>query len=250
MEGIMTPIHPICQPIAEEIDILEQEKASLAEELRCAAPNQKPAIANQIKKINNELIKKRKELNKCIIDHPLPRPITSLFTGRATINYLSYLLTTNTPVEMALEFSGVDYTSVELSMPGFVLDGTIKLSSWGLQFTAMLLVSMKNKARGTYNPITHNINIPLTLQITPINISGMLSSWFTFGPSTIQLVPPGLTTESVYSAFYNQQVYGFALVPEKDGAVKFVGAGSANDGFLDGKSIIITEIIGKMNPVP
>ncbi|MFY0568448.1 hypothetical protein ACN28E_32090 [Archangium lansingense] len=69
-----SPLSPVCQKIANQIDGLKQEKQALANDLSQASPTEKPFLANEIKALNTQISAKQKALQKCIKEHPVEGP--------------------------------------------------------------------------------------------------------------------------------------------------------------------------------
>jgi NTE family protein len=67
---------PDCQLIANGIAELEDERESLQEDLRSAAPGEKGAIAGQIRALNGQIGREERRLQACIAERPrLPGPL-------------------------------------------------------------------------------------------------------------------------------------------------------------------------------
>ena len=81
----MDPIPPECQSIANEIQGLEDERASVAEQLHSAAPGEKPRIVAEIKALSRQIAQKEAELDECMgVEPPLP-PLTCTLPGTVVI---------------------------------------------------------------------------------------------------------------------------------------------------------------------
>ena len=65
-----TELNPICKKIADAVKGLENAKKSLTNELKEAAPAQKPFINSQIKELNKKIAEKKKDLDDCNKKNP------------------------------------------------------------------------------------------------------------------------------------------------------------------------------------
>jgi gas vesicle protein len=69
-----TNLSPTCQNIDDVIKGLQQHKQALAAQLQQAGPGLKPIIVEQIEELNQKIQAKKKELEKCIKEHPYVPP--------------------------------------------------------------------------------------------------------------------------------------------------------------------------------
>lgn len=69
-----TNLSPTCQKIDGVIKGLQQHKQALADQLQDAGPGLKPVIVEQIQELNQKIQAKKKELEKCIKEHPYVPP--------------------------------------------------------------------------------------------------------------------------------------------------------------------------------
>lgn len=82
------PVPAECQAIADAISGMEGERRGLQDELHHAAPNEKAAIAQQIKALNAKLKIAQNQLTDCIAAHhepPPPPPLEAIFSGTASL---------------------------------------------------------------------------------------------------------------------------------------------------------------------
>jgi hypothetical protein len=251
----MPEIHPACQPIADEIESLQQEIRTLSEDLHTVPTNQKAAIVLQIKKLKAKVAAKQKALNQCMAEHPLPTPVASTLTGRAGIwrrpgNGAGYFA----PVTLGMTFSGFNYAHVELRFPDMVFRDVIHFSTAGLTYSADVTVSLARNMLGGYNSISHHISIPLELTLTPSGLSGFLGFLYPMKPSKLSFLPPGLTTHAI-GAPVNPSAstwQGSPLITTPGpylGRIRLIGRSHASEGFCDGWGIDL-EISGILQPVP
>jgi NTE family protein len=63
-------VPPECQAVAAEIEALEAERAGLQDDLRFAAPGEKPAIVAQIRALNGQISAQEQALDVCVLNHP------------------------------------------------------------------------------------------------------------------------------------------------------------------------------------
>jgi hypothetical protein len=69
-----TKLSPTCQKIDGVIKGLEQARKTLQDQLHHAAPGEKPLLIEQIKELTQKINAKKKELQKCIKEHPYVPP--------------------------------------------------------------------------------------------------------------------------------------------------------------------------------
>jgi hypothetical protein len=246
----MTTIHPACQAIKDEIAQLERELQMLSAELKAAAPGEKPFIAAQIKKLTAKISARRNAFNRCMAEHPLPTPVTSVLTGMVGIWYrpagaAGYF----TPVSLSMTFSGLNYANVSLQVQPLVFAQAAHVPMLG-----NIDIIVTTAARpGAYNRVTHNISIPLTLTFSPPGwVSGFWSGLFPTGPTAIPLIAPGLTTLTVQAPFDpNEKDWGLpwnTAPGPNQGLIRLVGYGQGSEGFF-GNNWFCVEIRGTMLPV-
>jgi hypothetical protein len=249
----MPELHPACQEFANAIAELQREAALLAEDLKTAAPGQKPAIAAQIKKINQKIAAQQKLLDACIQAHPQPAPVVSTLTGRAGIWRSPTAAGYFTQITLGMTFYGWNSDRVKLAFPTLVFPRVLAFSRWGISYTADLVVSMTSDGIGSYDPKSHHLNIPLALRLTPSGVVGFLGSLISLDPSTISLFPPGLTTHTLPSTLDPQnRLVGIPPVPVPGAVaapIRLVGEGRASGGYCMGWGLHM-EIEGSLQPLP
>jgi hypothetical protein len=252
--GTMPEYHPACQEIAQAIAQLQQEAALLAEDLKAAAPGQKPAIAAQIRKINSQIAVQQKALDACVKQHPLPAPVVSTLTGRAGIwrrpgNAAGYF----SPITLGMTFSGWNMERVTLAFPTLVFPSVLRFTRWGFSYSADISVSMTSDGRGSHDPVSHNLSIPLAVKVTPTGLTGFLSSLVSVDPSTMTLFQPGLTTRTLPSTLDpKERVIGSPPVTTPGatvGQIRLAGEGRTSGGYCQGWGFYI-EISGVLAPIP
>jgi hypothetical protein len=74
-----------CETIQAEIDALTLEKRGLQQDLRDAAPSGKPHIANQIRRVNGQILVKKGELYRCQVEHGIPVFLRTTLKGRVRL---------------------------------------------------------------------------------------------------------------------------------------------------------------------
>jgi hypothetical protein len=219
---------PECQKIANSIEALEGERRSLQEELRTAAPGEKPFIASQIKAINRQIGALHDQLTDCIANTPPPPqpppPLTATFSGTAT------LTTTNSSapgpftfgVQLGLQFNGARTSVLITSFP------PIATQPFPTPFGNNVTTATKTGGGfGSY--ATGNIVMPLSLHFDQSLDLPFFEedSDLTLGLSTN---PPGSPVDAA-------------------GAVTLAGNGVFQGGFLGGATATLS-ISGTISPAP
>jgi hypothetical protein len=251
----MPDYHPACQGIVDDIARLQAEAALLAEDLKVAAPNQKPAIATQIKKINRQIAAQQKVLGSCVREHPLPPAVV------ATLREGSIGLWARpgtgpgvfSPITLGVTFHGWDYARASMTFPTNIIRG-LKFNYLTFTHTVEATLSMTSSGDGGYDLVTHHISIPSAFRIEVTGISGLFSFLLSSDPSTLTLFPPGLTTHTLPSRLDpNTQVIGHPPAARAVQApVVLASEGRVSDGLLDGRGIamVIRGILGPLPPTP
>lgn len=219
-----------CEQLSNKVKSLIAERNALQEELKKAAPGQKPPLAGEIKQLNKSIKQAQAELDACFIQAGL-QSLVAILSGTAT------LTTTHTDasgpftesVTIGLFFSPGRVTFSIVNFPAIATDPFD--TSVGTNITTITLDSSK---QGTSNPNTGTLTIGCTLKFDH-------SIDFPFYEEDSTL-PIALTTGKIGS------LQG-APVNQTTGAVTLVGSGTFQGGFLGGKTgnIVIT---GTINPIP
>jgi hypothetical protein len=217
-----------CQPLADEIAELEQERNDLQAELQQAPTGQKASLATRIKALNRRIATLEDQFTECLRNappapEPLP-PLAATFAGTATIT------TTNAsapgpfaaPITLALILDGA---RTFIAITTFAPISTVPFSTpFGSNVTT---VSKTGGGQGSY--ANGAIVMPLTL-----HFDQSLDLPIVDEDSDLALVlrtdPPGSPVDAA-------------------GAVSLAGSGTFSGGFLGGATGTLT-IAGTISPVP
>jgi hypothetical protein len=217
-----------CQPIADEIAALEQERNDLQADLQQAAPGQKAHLATQIKALNSRIATLSNQLADCLRDTPPPPPppppLQATFAGTATIT------TTNasapgpftSPIVLGLIFDGARTFVAITSFP------PIATAPFPTPVgTNVTTVSRTGGGQGSY--AAGAIRMPLILHFD----------------QSIDL--PFFEEDSDLSVLLTTDPPGSPVDPA--GSVSLAGSGPFSGGFLGGATGTLT-IVGAISPVP
>jgi hypothetical protein len=217
-----------CQPLADEIAGLEQERRDLQAELQQAPTGQKAFLATQIKALNRRIAALNDQLADCLRDNPPPPqpppPLEAVFSGAATIT------TTNSsapgPYSSSISLGLIfDAARTFVAITSFPSIATPPFST--PVGTNVTTVSKSGGGQGNYG--SGAITMPVTL-----HFDQSLDLPFYEEDSDLSLVlttnPPGATVDG-------------------GGSLTLTGTGVFSGGFLGGSSGTLT-IAGVISPVP
>jgi hypothetical protein len=195
-----------CQPIADEVAELKQERSDLQADLQGLnrqpgeprpSPSQKAAIAADIKRVTETINTKERELRECLgTPEPLPA-ITCPIVGTAVVatSSSSFPGPTPLPAVATLTFLSPTHTAVALapistSLPSFPVASTPCTDTVSIQIPG---------ATGSFDPATGDLSMQISAIVSHSLTGGFLNACaaFTPGPSTTQ---SELTTGTVPSA--------------------------------------------------
>jgi hypothetical protein len=217
-----------CQPIADEIAALEQERNDLGAELQQAPTGQKARLAAQIKALNSRIAILSNQLADCLRDTPPPPapppPLQATFAGTATIT------TTNpsaagpftSPILLGLIFDGARTFVAITSFRPIATAAFPTLA--GMNVTT---VSRTGGGQGSYAggairmPLIlhfdHSIDVPFFEEDSDLSV-------------LLTTDPPGSPVDA-------------------SGSVNLAGSGTFGGGFLGGATGTLS-IVGAISPVP
>jgi hypothetical protein len=222
----MPDIPAVCRPLLSTFEGLEEELRDLQEELHHAAPQEKPGIVLQIKRLNQQVWAARDAYVSCLANNPLPPALASCLTNAQQ------------HVDLGVRIQGVPIVERSYdSMPQFcVMFSPLRDIVTVTQYSVppiietgicydVATVSMMGNATGSF--YNHQITLPVTFQVTHTNIFYVVSNI----ALTLTTSGPG-----------GQPVDG-------TGHVVLVGSGTLDGGALSGSPVSVT-LQGSFDPIP
>jgi hypothetical protein len=215
-----------CRPIANRIASLEFRRRRLQEELRHAAPQDKPGIIAEIREINAELRVANDELAECVAQTPPPPPpLAATFTGTATIAITNPQVPPapmSAPMNAQVVFNG-ERTSIHITSLAPIISPPFD-TPIGTNVTTISLVS---GGAGSYS--NGDIAISLTL-LFDHSIDIILFEEDSTLPLLLRTAPPGSPLDPA-------------------GNVILAGSGTFQGGFLNGSPADV-RLTGLISPHP
>ena len=220
-----------CEQLSQQIESLEIEKRDLQALLHEVAPGGKAPIVAQINKINESLQQLKKQLEACLTKVGLQN-ITVTLSGTVTLtttdDKASGPFTEQVKIELFF-FNAREKVQTSNFPPIVTKPFDTPLGKNVTTITKDLVSGF-----GTSNPKNGELSIFFTLKF-----DHKVDVPFYEEDSTLKIL---LTTGKVGS------MQG-SPINQANGAVKLVGSGTFNGGYLDGKVGHIV-ISGKINPIP
>ncbi|MGH9843928.1 MAG: hypothetical protein ACREEM_34770 [Blastocatellia bacterium] len=240
-----------CQPIADALQALQEERTDLQAQLHTGLSGpQKTAVVKQITALNSKIAVKEQELNQCL---GCLNPIKStLSSSAATIRTSDprFPATTLAPA-LTLDFSGCNREVVRSTPLSFTLPSISIGSFLGAPITDSVTITI-SPGIGTYDRALGDLTIPFTLTITHV-----VTILTFFGPS-LSFTPPNsgssipsavLTTGTVPSTLSPVGSISGASLNKTTTAITLVAAGVLTGGLLNGTAIDVL-MPATLVPVP
>jgi hypothetical protein len=220
-----------CEQLKQQVKFLEDQKHDLQEQLHQAAPNQKAHIATKIKELDESLQPVKKQLKACITEAGLQN-ITVTLSGTVTLTTTDEKAPGPFTEQVKIELSFF-HEREKVHVTDFPAIVT-KPFDTPLGKNVTTITNLEGSNPGTSNPnngalsiicnlkFDHKVDVPIIEEDSTLNIT--------------------LTTGKVGS------MQG-SPINQVNGAVKLVGSGTFEGGYLDGK-VGRMVISGKINPIP
>lgn len=223
----MTLIPSACQGLYDQLQKIRAERNELSEELKHAAPGEKPFIANQIKALLPKLAAAEKAFNACTAAHP---GLTVTF--KATVQVA-------VKADKIVHTSGSDTLTFEIDPSG----------------GRMLIASFPTLTLASVQVMGHDDSIKVKMENTQVGI-------FTKATGAMAMTAEFTVEHSIFGASDSKVTLHFttgtvasplgALHGSKmdaTGHISLVAAGTLQGGSANGLPITVT-MTGKLTPKP
>lgn len=217
-----------CQPISNQISGLEAERRRLQEELQHAAPQDKPQLIVEIKRLTREISEAHDALTECISSAPpIPPALVAQFVGTAEVSIPDVSpQAISSPISIDLLFDGYRTWFKIATFPPIM--SSPFPTPLGSNVTTITLLT---GGSGPYNSTSGEATIVAN---------------FLFDHS-IEHPLPGYVEDSTLPVVLSTSPPGKPV--DTAGEVGLAGGGTFNGGFLNGISASL-KIVGKITPHP